>query len=158
MYEVKDGSRTLQFNGKLLGRSSSHRNGSLRWIEFELYKTENGSYVLSRTGVSVVYHAASCHLVKRYGLTEVPVGDLTSPRELVPCDICNPSLSAAVIFPEKNRDWAQVSDDAGAVLEALYKYDDSGARYLTHVAQRLMAEAALVDKDIQEAYTVEIIP
>lgn len=158
MYEIKDGSRTLQFNGKLLGKSSSHRRGSTRWIEFELYKTENGSYVLSRVGVSVVYHAASCGLVKRYGLTEVAVKDLTNPRDLVPCETCSPSLSAAVIFPEKDRNWAQVSEDPGAVIEALYKYDDSGARYLTHVAQRLMAEAALVDKGIEEAYTIEIIP
>lgn len=158
MFEVKDGSRILQFSGKLLGRSSSRRNDSLRWIEFELYRTENGSYVLSRVGVSVVYHAASCHLVKRYGLTEVATGELNSPRSLVPCEICHPSLAAAVVFPEKDRTWAQVSDEPSAVLEALYKYDDSGARYLTHVAQRLMAEAAQVDKAIEEAYRVEIIP
>ena len=158
MFEVKDGSRTLQFNGKLLGRSSSQKRDSLRWIEFELYRTENGSYVLSRVGVSVVYHVSSCHLVKRYGLTEVAVGDVKSPRDLVPCEICSPSLSAAVIFPEKDRNWAQVSDDAGAVLEALYKYDDSGARYLTHVAQRLMAEAADHDRGIRDIYNVEIIP
>jgi hypothetical protein len=43
MFEVKDGSRILQFNGKLLAESSSWRRGSTRWIEFELYKTENGS-------------------------------------------------------------------------------------------------------------------
>ena len=56
MFEVKDSSRTLQFNGKLLSKSSSWRKGSVRWIEFALYKTENGSYVLSRIGVSLIYH------------------------------------------------------------------------------------------------------
>jgi len=158
MIQVKDGDRTLQFNGKLLGKSSSWRQDSLRWIEFELYKTESGSYVLSRVGVSVVYHGSTCHLVKRYNLSEIPVTQLSRPKEMVPCDICAPSFSAGVIFPEKDRNWAQVSDDPNAVLEALYKYDDSGARYLTHVAQRLLADAAESDKAIESAYKVEVIP
>lgn len=158
MIHVKDGDRTLQFNGKLLGKSSSWRRDALRWIEFELYRTENGSYVLSRVGVSVVYHCAACHLVKRYNLTEMPTQSIDNPRELVPCDSCNASLSAGVVFPEKNRHWAQVSDDPNAVLEALYKYDDSGARYLTHVAQRLLEDASKTDKGIEQVYRIEVIP
>ena len=72
MHEVKDGSRTLQFSGKLLAESSSWRQGSYRWIEFKLYKTDNGSYILSRVGVSLIFHGAACPLVKRYGLNEMP--------------------------------------------------------------------------------------
>jgi hypothetical protein len=160
MIEVKDGSRTLQFNGKLLGKSSSYRKDSLRWIEFELYKTENGSYILSRVGISVIYHCAACHLVKRYGLQEVSIDDVDKDRaqQFVPCDVCNPSFEADMIFPEKNRHWAQVSDDPNAVLEALYKYDNGGARYLTNVAQRLLEQAAAVDKNIESIYKIEVIP
>jgi hypothetical protein len=160
MIEVKDGSRTLQFNGKLLGKSSSYRKDSLRWIEFELYKTENGSYILSRIGISVIYHCAACHLVKRYGLQEVSIDDVDKDRaqQFVPCDACNPSFEADMIFPEKNRHWAQVSDDPNAVLEALYKYDNGGARYLTNVAQRLLEQAAAVDKNIESIYKIEVIP
>lgn len=160
MIEVKDGSRTLQFNGKLLGQSSSYRKDSLRWIEFELYKTENGSYILSRVGISVIYHCAACHLVKRYGLQEVSIDDVDKDRaqQFVPCDVCNPSFEADMIFPEKNRHWAQVSDDPNAVLEALYKYDNGGARYLTNVAQRLLEQAAAVDKNIESIYKIEVIP
>jgi hypothetical protein len=156
MIEVKDGSRTLQFNGKLLGKSSSWRRGSTRWIEFELYKTENGSYVLSRVGVSVIYHGAACHLVKRYGLQELSVEELRD--DVVPCEECRPSFSAGIVFPEKNRYWAQVSDDPGAVLDALYKYDNGGARYLTNVAQRLLEESANIDKGIESIYKIEMIP
>lgn len=156
MIEVKDGSRTLQFNGKLLGKSSSWRRGSNRWIEFELYKTENGSYVLSRIGVSTIYHAAACPLVKRYGLQEVPVSDLRS--DVAPCEECRPSFAAEIVFPEKYRYWAQVSDDPGSVLDALYKYDNGGARYLTHVAQRLLEEASNLDKGIETVYRIELIP
>lgn len=157
MIEVKDGTRILKFNGKLLGKSSSWRRGSNRWIEFELYKTDNGSYVLSRVGVSVIYHAGACHLVKRYGLQE-QLTDEVSGADVVPCDECRPSLMAEVIFPEKNRYWAQVSEDPNAVLEALYKYDNGGARYLTHVAQRLLEQASETDKGIESVYRIEMIP
>jgi hypothetical protein len=62
------------------------------------------------------------------------------------------------VFPEKDRYWAQVSDEPSAVLEALYKYDNSGARYLTNVAQRLLDNAASVDKGIESVYRIEMIP
>jgi hypothetical protein len=156
MHEVKDGSRTLQFKGKLLSESSSWRRGSARWIEFKLYKTESGSYILSRIGVSLVFHGAACPLVKRYGLVEVS-SDMLADNAL-PCEECDPNLSLPVVFPEKYRNWAQVSEDPEAVLEALYKYDQGGARYLTNVAQRLLEEASENDSKIESIYRVEMIP
>jgi hypothetical protein len=157
MFEVKDGSRTLQFNGRLLGESTSWRKGSTRWIEFQLYQTENGSYILSRIGVSLIYHGSVCPLVKRYGLVEVSSDSLS--EDALPCEECIPSLlEVPIVFPERNRTWAQVSDDPDAVLEALYKYDDGGARYLTKVAQRLLEGASKYDKRIEQVYKVEIIP
>lgn len=154
-FKVKDGSRTLQFNGRLLGESSSWKRGSTRWIEFALYRTENGSYVLSRVGVSLVYHGAACALVKRYGLVESTTDVLAD--DSIPCDECNPSYELPLVFPEKNRTWAQVSEDPEAVLEALYKYDQGGARYLTHVAQRLLEQASKHDDRIDSVYRVETI-
>lgn len=156
MYEVKDGSRRLQFNGYLLAESSSWYKGSVRWIEFKLYKTENGSYVLSRVGVSLVYHGAACSLVRRYNLTE---SDTINLREnAISCDECQPNRSLPVIFPEKDRTWAQVSEDSEVILEALYKYDQSGARYLTKVAERLLEQASDIDKKIENIYRIETIP
>jgi hypothetical protein len=156
MFEVKDGSRTLQFNGKLLGNSSSKRRDSTRWIEFALYKTDSGSYILSRVGVSLVYHGAACPLVNRYNLTEVGYESLS--HNSIPCDECDPSEEAGLVFPEKYRYWAQVSEEASAVLDALYKYDDGGARYLTNVAQRLLEEVSDIEEEIAKVYRVEIIP
>lgn len=155
-YEVKDGARTLQFTGTLLGESSSWRRGSYRWIEFKLYQTTNGSYVLSRVGVSLIYHGAACPLVRRYGLQEIPYDDLA--MDSTPCYECNPSAEARLVFPEKYRYWAQVSDDPQAVLDALYKYDDGGARYLTNVAQRLLEQASMMDQRLETVYRVETIP
>lgn len=156
MYEVKDGSRTLQFSGRLLAESSSWRRGGTRWIEFKLYKTENGSYVLSRVGVSLVFHGAACPLVKRYNLIESSTDKLLD--DATPCEDCQPSFDLPVIFPEKYRYWAQVSEDPDAVLEALYKYDQGGARYLTNVAQRLLEDASEKDERIESVYRVELIP
>lgn len=156
MYEVKDGARTLQFEGSLLAESSSWRRGSIRWIEFKLFRTLSGSYVLSRVGVSLVYHGAGCPLVKRYGLQEAPFNSLD--LNAISCDECEPDESVGLIFPEKQRYWAQVSDDPSAVLEALYKYDNGGARYLTNVAQRLLDAASKNDSAIESVYRIEVIP
>ena len=156
MFEVKDSARTLQFKGKLLSESSSWRRDSTRWIEFALYKTDNGSYVLSRIGVSIIYHGAACELVRRYNLTEINADDLR--ENSIPCEQCSPSRSAVMVFPEQYRYWAQVSDDPNAVLDALYKYDEGGARYLTKVAERLLEDASEIDKGIESIYRVELIP
>jgi len=156
LFEVKDGSRTLQFNGKLLAKSSSWRRGSTRWIEFELYRTENGSYILSRVGVSTVFHSGTCPLVKRYGLREIDIQGLTS--DAIPCEECYPSYDMPLVYPETHRFWAQVSEEPDAVLEALYKSDQGGARYLTNVAQRLLEDASAFDKGIDKIYHIEVIP
>jgi len=156
MFEVKDGARTLQFNGSLLGKSTSWRTGSTRWIEFELYKTDGQSYILSRIGVSLVYHGAACALVKRYSLTEVSATEISI--DSIACLDCEPTLEVDLLFPEKHRYWAQVYDDPANVLNALYKYDDSGVEYLTNVAQRLLDQAAKADPEIAQVYHYEIIP
>lgn len=156
MYEVRDGSRTLTFEGSILGSSSSYRPGSTRWIEFELYKTENGSYVLSRVGVSLVFHSGACYLVDKYKLLDRPVTELDD--NAIPCESCAPTYDVPMVFPEKYRYWAQVSDGPQAVLDALYKYDEGGARYLTAVAKRVLEEAADNDDSIDSVYRFERIP
>jgi hypothetical protein len=156
MYEVKDGARTLQFDGTLLGESSSRGPHSERWIEFKLYRTGSGSYVLSRIGASLTFHSGGCYLVDKYKLSDVVVTELDS--SATGCQECNPTFEAQIVFPEKFRYWAQVSDDPEAVLEALYKYDRGGTRYLTNVAQRLLEQAADKDEQIESVYRIELIP
>ena len=155
MFEVRDGARTLQFNGVKLGASSSWRAGSNRWIEFALHKTESGSFVLSRVGVSNIFHSSTCELVDRYGLHEIDTANL--PASFVPCDECRPTRVEPLVFPEKYRYWTLVSDDPEAVLDALYKKDQFGTRYLTKVSQRLLEDAAELDPEIDQVYHVEFI-
>lgn len=152
MFSVKDGDRTLQFNGTLLAKSTSERRGAYRWIEFELYKTETGSYILSRTGVSLIFHGAACQLVSKYKLTESLSSKL--PSGSVPCEDCQPDYSLDLVFPETYRHWAQVTTDPEKVVKALYKYDEPNSiYYLTSVARRLLDQAARVDIEIASVYT-----
>lgn len=155
-YEVKDGARTLRFDGTKLAESSSWRRGSSRWIEFQLYRTESGSYILARTGVSTVFHSSFCTLVGRYGLHEATVDELGP--DAFPCLECRPTLGEPIVYPEKYRYWTLVSEEPEAVLDALYKNDGSGARYLTNVAHRLLEEASKRDPAIDAAYRFEVIP
>lgn len=156
MYEVKDGARTLQFEGTLLGESSSRRRDSIRWIEFKLYRTESGSFVLSRIGVSLIYHSPSCYLVKKYELEDMSTAELDP--HAMSCESCQPTLEAPFVYPEKYRYWAQVSEEPEAVLNSLYKYDDLGGRYLTWVARQVLEEASKKDDRIDSVYRFEQIP
>lgn len=155
MYAVRDGARTLQFNGKKLGESSSYRRGASRWIEFALYRTDSGQYVLSRVGVSYVFHSSICELVGRYGLHEIDTANLAP--EFVPCEECEPTRLEPLVFPEKHRYWTLITTSPEAVRDALYMTDDFGARYLTKVAERVLEQAADNDADIDQVYRVEFI-
>jgi hypothetical protein len=151
MQEVRDGARILQFEGTSIASSSSQRPGAYRWIEFNLFKTIGGQYILSRIGRSLLFHQEPCLVIKRNNLRP---GDPVP--GVVPCDLCHPELgNGAAVYLEQPRYWAQVSDSPEAVLEALYKYDDAGARYLTRVAENLVRDASLADKAMDLAYRVE---
>jgi len=154
MYEVKDGPRTLQFEGELLGESSSHHAGSYRWIEFKLYRTVGGTYILSRVGRSLVFHAPSCPLANKYSLHEVAVDELRD--NATPCPECSPTFEVPVVFPETDRNWALVAEEPRAVLDALYKWDGR-TRYLTKVAERLLTEACDNDSGLDMCWRVEVI-
>jgi len=155
MYEVRDGARTLRFEGQLLANSTSRRNDSTRWIEFALYKTDSGTYILSRIGASVVFHNSVCTLVSKYGLHEIESEKLN--RSAVPCEICRPTRREPLIYPEQYRFWTMTTRDPTAVLDALYKYDDNGSKYLTKVAERLLDNASDEDAAIDSAYRIEFI-
>lgn len=151
MYSVRDGNRFLKFDGKQLASSTSRSNGRTRWVEFQLYKTNGGQYILSRIGVSLYYHKAGCAVVARNKISSIPVEELQP--GLVQCETCQPVLAAIdAVYPETPRYWAQKSDSAEGVIESLYKYDDSGVQYMTNVARQLLSDAAAVDENIAEHF------
>jgi hypothetical protein len=156
MHIVRDGSSNLKFDGEKLAESTSRSHGRTRWVEFQLYRTAGGQYVLSRTGVSLYYHTASCSVVGRNKIKPVDVELL--PAGLVACETCSPvPANEDSLYPETARYWAQVIDSGQGVVEALHKYDDTGSRYLTNVARNLLSRAALLDTDIADAYLNQYI-
>ena len=155
MYEVRDGNRVLRFDGVLLAESSSRRPDTDRWVEFQLYRTSSGSYVLGRIGQTTLFHALDCAIVKRNHLK--PSGAEFLNEDHLPCMECEPEDDLDEIAIEKPRYFALVSESPEAILEALYKKDHKGARYLTHVAQRLVESACAADARLEKAYRVEYI-
>lgn len=155
VFEVRDGNRVLKFEGELLAESSSRQPGQHRWVEFQLYRTRSGSYVLGRTGQTRLYHALDCAIVQRNHLKPSGVEWLT--ENSIACEECYPDQFADEVAIEKPRHFALTSESAEAILDALYKYDSSGTRYLTLVAQRLIEAAAEVDPRLERAYRVEYI-
>ena len=154
-YSVRESDKkVLKFRGDIIASSTSfdRRNPRDRWVEFELYRTVGGSYVLSRVGVSSLYHVPDCAVVAR---NDLKVGELVATSR--PCELCYDPGYSGPFCVEKNRYWAQVSDAPEAVLEALYKYDQDGTRYLTQVARRLITDAAASDKAIYDIYHTEYV-
>lgn len=157
MIEVKDGPRILKFEGEELGFSTSQRPGADRWIEFTLYKTSgDGQYILSRVGVSNLYHSPECRVAERGYLPETPVSEL--PEGRVPCHECGPNTrDFPLVCVEQDKTWARVYKTPEAVLSGLMKHDRDGGLYLTAVARRLIEDASEVDEGLRGAYQVETV-
>lgn len=156
MYTVQDGVRELQFEGELVATSSSKGRNKFRWVQFELYRTTKGRYVLSRIGVSMYFHHSGCAVVKRNAIMSVPAESVS--LNLVPCEDCRPMRTVdEELYPESPRYWAQVFDSGEGVVSSLKKYDDNGTEYLTDVARRLLTTAAENDDNIHDAFYVEWI-
>jgi hypothetical protein len=102
-----------------------------------------------------MFHDPGCAIVRRNSLKPSPSSELTD--EHVPCDACDPYDEQDEVCIEQPRYFALVSDSPEAVLDALYKYDSSGARYLTLVAQRLIEKAGELDTRLDKAYRIEYI-
>lgn len=152
-YTVENGRQILRFEGTRLAFSSSKTGGRARWIEFSLYRTEAGRYVISRVGRSLIYHGLECSVAKRSDNLQITS---TVEDEAVPCPDCQPEYGT-VFRPEKQRTYAAVCESAPGVLESLYQWDENSNRYLTFVARNLIESAAEVDAELASAYYEEHI-
>lgn len=159
MLRVKDGQRILQFEGREIGFSTSKRKDADRWIEFTLYKTdEGGQYILSRVGFSKFYHLPECEIAERSKLDESLRAEVIE-EEDTPCQACRPDKSD---FPfvsfEREKHWARVYASAEDVIDGLMKVDiKSGNRYMTAVARRLLEDAGDTDDALYEATNIETV-
>lgn len=154
LYTVRDTAQNYRFDGELIAESSSRGYNKPRWVEFKLYKTAKGPYVVSRVGATVTFHSDSCELVKRNSRMKAVMDD-EIPAHYIPCDLCKPariSVNGEGLYPEIPRYWAQICKNASGVIESLMSEDANENRYMTLVAKRLLEYASLIDDDIQEAF------
>lgn len=158
MYTIQNGKRLLRFNGDKLAHSSSRNKQSLRWVEFTLYRTTNGQYVLERTGISLVYHSVNCPVTRRNNSTVTPLPSESISDSMVPCHECHPLKDdEQYLVPESARHRAQICQTAASVIASLKQLDDNNTEYLTNVATRLLEQASEIDPLISDAFYVEYI-
>lgn len=153
-YTVQYRKSVWHFEGRLLSEASSREPHKPRWIEFKLFKTSNGNYILSRVGMSVLYHSKTCKTSSRNNLKKVERHEL--PEGSLPCLECGAS-EAAEVFPETHRYFALRTTTAKGVLAALIQYDDNNSEYLTNVAVDLLTDAAVLDDAIDEVFFDRVI-
>jgi hypothetical protein len=147
-YIVRDGVRKRPLEGVKLAESSSRLPNKDRWVEFTLYKTTTGVYVLSRVGRSLTYHGKDCYTVARNKLS--PVDGLELSGDYVPCPKCRPDRGDIDgVFPETPRYAAWSCQDPVGVISLLMKEDENGTEYLTNVARRLLMDASEADSKIK---------
>lgn len=158
MYTIQNGKRSLRFEGELLASSSSKTTRSPRWVEFNLYKTDAGQYVLERVGVSKVFHAIGCNVTKRNTSTIDPLPAEAVSDSMVPCVECRPSRETEqYLVPESERHRAQVCATALSVVSSLKQFDSNNTEYLTNVSLRLLEQASEVDPLIADVFYIEYL-
>jgi len=155
-HSVRDRYQILKFNGTKLSESSSQAPNKTRWVEFELYVTHSGIYVLSRKGASILFHDENCDVVTRNKLSAISPDEL--PLSYIACPDCKPSrISIDGVFPETARYWAVRSRKPQDIVNALMQFDNNNIKYLTKVASDLLEEASKYDPNIKNVFEVEII-
>lgn len=150
-YRIQDKSRTVTVFGEHLATSSSYANGKTRWIVFDLYKSNSGTYAVHRVGKSMVVHTSDCVSTLDGGLTPEHRDHLDGPMSA--CHLCKPDTDSSYIFPEKDRHYVATCDTALGVLDFLSRFDErTESYYYTDVAARLLERACEVDTELSVEY------
>lgn len=104
----RDDGRDLRFQGVVLGRATSYVDGSERWTEITIFKTDKGNYVASVVGLSIVPGESDRYKAVRSNSAEDIVTFLSHPVKRFLTIVAKGALEAAA-----------VNDDslAGALVE-----------------------------------------
>jgi hypothetical protein len=147
LYEVHDRGKPIDFVGTLLGQATSFSSGKPRWFEVAIYKSQGGKYIVNGIGRSLIVHRPSCRLLRDRSIDPCPAGE-----RAVECDGCFPDLARGeLVVPEVDREWAQVSDAAEAVIERLRLRDNDGVFYLPRTSLTALEQVAQLDEEMREA-------
>lgn len=60
-FVLKDGDRHVEFDGALLGHSTSERSGKSRWSEISIYRTRGGNFIVAGVGKTILAGESDRH-------------------------------------------------------------------------------------------------
>lgn len=136
-----------EFNGKLIAESSTKKPGDIRWVEFRLYRLDDGAgYISHRAGMSDIFHRQDTTCQTAQGR---PSGDECTIEELpdsaVPCPVCRPKqpwnlADDDVIRYEFPRNTVDQAADPGPIIHKLSTKTDRRTRVTTTMASGPVAD------------------
>lgn len=146
LFRLRDVARTVEFYGIELARVSTETSSQPRWTTMELYRTDDGRYVLSVVGHSVVYHVheSSCN-----SGVETPVSDV--PPDAEPCPRCRPQPvdylvdDTTTVDMEEDYPTVSVCSSTADVITRLRARRNGSVGPLSRPAMRLLKTAATID-------------
>ena len=156
-FTVKGQVKPVRFSGTRLAEETTETESSLRWLELELYRIDEGpktgQYLLHRTGQSVVFHKPqSCG----YG---VPTSWDNVPDDAEPCAVCQPEEpflngkdSGYEVWMESPRHKVIVCPTAADLERALLMKRKDGTSFLSTPASNLLAKAERSDQGIADYF------
>lgn len=175
LIRLLDSTRTVEFVGVQIAKTTTERPELLRWTEMELYTiTEGeraGGYVFRVTGRSVVYHDGrnACGKgVPELARNLVGFGQPEGDYDAMPCPVCRPKTLDELGADDRmmmEKDWhrVEVCATAADVYTGLSAHASrAGAQAapgqrptLNHPAQRLLEQASLRDPAFAAEQVVE---
>jgi hypothetical protein len=165
--ELRDqAGRPVTLEGDLIAAESSIREpGQQRWNVTEIYRRDAGGYVVSNTGMSILYHSpgATGECARRGVLT----GAQDVPAEYRPCPVCWPTdrtlspfdvrhdtkgMAAAggQVRMEVAKPWIMFCETAEAMIASLFSKDGK-TPFLSYTARRALEIAVAADPEIARA-------
>jgi len=145
LYRLRDVARTVEFYGTRLAHVSTETSSQPRWTTMELYRTDDGRYVLSVVGHSVVYHVhdSVCN-------SGVPTHVSDFPPDVESCARCRPPdidelNSSALLDLEEDYPTVSVCQTTDDVISRLRARRNGSIGPLSRPAMRLLKTAATVD-------------
>lgn len=152
VYQVQGQAKPVKFTGTLLATESTETDKSMRWLELELFRIDDGQrtgqYVLHRIGQSVVFHRPqTCG----YGVSTT--ADKV-PFDAEPCPVCNPVYDCTPdplyeVWLESPRHKVVTCPTPQQVEKALLMRRKDGSTFLSTPATNLIAKASANDAKLQ---------
>jgi hypothetical protein len=158
VFTVEGQVKPVRFSGTKLAEESTETESSLRWLELELYRVDegpkSGQYLLHRVGQSVVFHKPNAC---GYG---VPTVWQKVPDDAEPCSVCQPVepfLSDAgtqyEVWLESSRHKVIICPQVSDLERALLMKRKDGSQFLSTPATNLLLKAREHDLKISQYFS-----